>query len=197
MAFKNCAALSSRNRSALVTQLHKLINYYGAIFSPRDRNYINELTKYPDCIYWLEGKDQKLSAAAIIDPKYTIETSIPIKLLGHMVSTSPGQMDRILYHVLSDFEEHTVAIMCSESMAECLDKEKYDLHKITPFMLMKYWKELGESKTDYFNVASERLVDGMERKKNNLYIKFAQGDFEKLPQVLPGLFAALQVQQVA
>jgi hypothetical protein len=177
MAYKSFRTLTPRNQSSLVTQLHKLINYYGEIFCPRERAYLKSLTQNDGSIYWLEDDSKKIIAVAIIDPNYSLQASeVELKLLGHTISKRPGQMDRIFHHIWSDYEDETIAVVCRKSLSTAFDVEDLKLIELNPTEISQHWKELGEVETGYFNLTDEKLIDGLIRKDYCLYIKFSDKD---------------------
>ena len=177
MAFKSFSKLSSRNQSSLVSQLHKLIAYYGEIFSPRERVYLKNLSKKDGSIYWLEDDEKKLVAATIVDHNYIFNINdINLKTLGHTVSKRPGQMDRILSHIFSDNEDSSMVLLSRPTIAASIQNELFDLIQFSPVDLVNLWPELANTKTDYFNITKGTLVEGMSRKNHHLYLKLSASD---------------------
>jgi hypothetical protein len=188
MAFKSFSKLSSRNQSSLVSQLHKLIAYYGEIFSPRERVYLKNLSKKDGSIYWLEDDEKKLVAAAIADYNYTFNINdLEVRTLGHIVSKRPGQMDRILSHVFSDNEDSIIILLSRPAVAASIQNEIFNLVQFTPVDLVTLWPELANTKTDYFNITKETLVEGMNRKNHHLYLKIPHDSLIKLKESKPQL----------
>lgn len=189
MAFKSFRTLTTRNQSSLVTQLHKLINYYGDTFCPRERNYIKNLSAVDGSIYWLEDDDKKMVAVAVVDPNYVFKAGdITVCSLGYTISRRQGQMDRILSHIWSDYESQTLALFSRKSLVGSLDLDFLNLIELTPLEISTHWKELSMIKTDYFNLSSESLEAGTARKGYNLYVRFAPVDLEKLSKTNKSLF---------
>ncbi|MEM1311995.1 MAG: hypothetical protein AAGF07_00860 [Patescibacteria group bacterium] len=171
MAFKSFSKLSSRNQSSLISQLHKLIVYYGEIFSPRERVYLKNLSKVDGAIYWLEDDEKKLAAAAIVDQNYFFEVNgLTVKTLGHTVSKRPGQMDRILSHIFTDNEDSVMILLSRPAIAASLQHNLFKLIQFSPIDLITNWSELANTKTDYFNITKETLAEGMSRKNHHLYL---------------------------
>jgi hypothetical protein len=188
MAFKSFSKLSSRNQSSLVSQLHKLIAYYGEIFSPRERVYLKNLSKKDGSIYWLEDDEKKLVAAAIADHNYTfIVNDLEVKTLGHIVSKRPGQMDRILSHVFADNEDSIMILLSRPAVAASIQNELFNLIQLTPVDLITLWPELANIKTDYFNITKETLVEGMNRKNHHLYLRIPNASLLLLKESKPDL----------
>lgn len=181
MAYKSFKSLTPRSQSNLVTQLHKLINYYGEIFCPRERSYLKTLTQKDGSIYWLEDDLKKITAVAIVDETYSLKVSnIEVVLVGHTISKRAGQMDRVLHHIWSDYEDKSLAIVCRKNLSVAFDTKSFELIELTPLDIVKYWNELTHLKTSYFNLTNESFVDGLMRKNYSLYIKFTDNDKEIL-----------------
>ncbi len=181
MAFKSFSKLSSRNQSSLISQLYKLISYYGDIFSARERTYLKSLSQKDGAIYWLEDEEKNLSAAAIVDPNYIFEVDgIKLNTLGHTVSKRPGQMDRILSHIFADFSEQSLIILTRPNIAGSIQYEALNLISFSPVDLISVWPELADQKTDYFNTTKETLAEGMGRKQYHLYLKLSSEDLNTL-----------------
>jgi hypothetical protein len=195
MAFKSFSKLSSRNQSSLVSQLHKLIAYYGEIFSPRERVYLKNLSKTDGSIYWLEDDEKKLVAAAIVDHNYDFSLDgLSLKTLGHTVSRRPGQMDRILSHIFSDYEDSSMLLLSRPTIAASIQNDLFDLIPFSPVDLVKLWPELANTKTDYFNITKETLAEGMGRKNHYLYLKITDRDFLSVSKNKPELTEYIKSQ---
>lgn len=193
MAYKSFRTLTPRNQSSLVTQLHKLINYYGEIFCPRERSYIKSLTQHEDTIYWLEDDIKKIIAVAIVDPNYTVSTSYSdVAILGHTISKRPGQMDRILNHIWSDYEDKTLAIVCRKSLSSAFDSEELQLIEFTPLELSQYWPELANHQTNYFNLTEEKFVNGLNRKDYCIYVNFSESSLNKIKEESGELYSFIE-----
>lgn len=188
MAYKKFSSLTSRNQSSLVTQIHKLINYYGGIFVPRERSYLKKLSNTSDSIYWLEDDERKLIAVSIIDPNYTFNVDgIELHTLGHTIAKRPGQMERIFNHIWSDYEEKSILLLCRQTLASVLELKELGLIPFKPTDLLIKWKNLATLNTDYFNMSDEDLYTGMERKQYGLYLKLTPQDQQKLQATNPDL----------
>lgn len=193
MAFKSFKKLSSRNQSTLISQLHKLINYYSSIFATRERVHLKKISQHDGAIYWLEDDTKKLAASAILDPNYSFSIGpINLKTLGHTISKRPGQMDRLLNHVFEDHKNHSIMFLCKPFVAESINSEEFRLTEINPVELSQLWPELAKFKTDYFNVKNEPLAEGMSRKQHNAYFKFAPQDLEIIKEILPSIWKKIR-----
>jgi len=189
MAYKSFRSLTPRNQSSLVTQLHKLINYYGEIFCPRERTYIKSLTQHDGSVYWLEDDVRKIIAVAIIDPNYSFKLNdFDVKVLGHTISKRPGQMDRILHHIWSDYEDDTIAIVCRKSLTSAFDVSDLNLVELTSLEISENWTELADYRTNYFNLSDERVSDGLNRKDYCIFVKFTDKDLASLKDKNEPLF---------
>jgi hypothetical protein len=189
MAFKSFKSLTTRNQSSLITQLHKLINYYGDTFCPRERNYLKNLSSTDGSIYWLEDDNRKMVAVALVDPNYIFEADgITVRTLGYTISRRQGQMDRILSHIWSDYEEDTIGLFSRKSLVGSLDLEFLNLIELTPLELDSVWPQLAQIKSDYFNLSSESLVQGLSRKDYNLYVRFSPKDLASIEKKNKALF---------
>jgi hypothetical protein len=185
MANSNFTQLTSRNKSSLVTAIHKEITYYSSSFCIRERVYVNKLTKDDDNIYWLQAENKQLAAFAIMDPNYEFEVEgIKLHTIGHTISKRPGYMERILTHIFKRHPEKSLILLCKEFVAKSLDIASYGMKCITPLELEEHWPELASLKTDYFNVKNEPLKNGMIRKQHNLYIKITDKDRDQLDKKL-------------
>jgi hypothetical protein len=181
MAFKSFTKLSPRNQSSLISQLHKMLNYYSSIFSTRERIYLKRISQHDGSIYWLEDDTKKLAASAILDPNYVFSLG-PIKLhsLGHTVSKRPGLMDRLLSHIFGDHAEKSIMFLCKPFVADSISADEFELKQITPTELMELCPDLASHKTDYFNVKNEPLAQAMDRKGHHIYFRFSIKDKELL-----------------
>ncbi len=180
MANSDFSTLSLRNKSSLVTAIHKEITYYSSTFCIRERVYINKLSKAKNNIFWLEDETKKLVAFAIMDPNYEFETDgIKIKTIGHTISKRPGYMERILRHIFNTHAGQTVAVLCKEFVANSLDLASFGAKNINPLELQERWPSLAKTSSDYFNV-NENFVSGLIRKQHNFYIKLSKEDESKL-----------------
>lgn len=189
MANKNFSKLSSRNQSALVSQLHKLICYYSSIFCTRERVYIKNLAKTDGNVYWLEDDNKNLMAVALLDPKYVFTAlGIDFLTLGHTISNKSGQMERLLHHLFSDHDNRSLILLCKSFVAESLNFKEYKLVQFNPVELETIFPELSEITTDYFNVKNERLNQGMARKEHLAYIKFSDEDLKLIKNKKPSLY---------
>jgi hypothetical protein len=192
MAFKSFKKLSSRNQSTLISQLHKLINYYSSIFATRERIHLKKISQQDGSIYWLEDDTKKLAASAILDPNYSFSIGpIHLKTLGHTISKRPGQMDRLLNHVFQDHKDNSIMFLCKPFVAESISSDEFDLTELTPVEMSQIWPELANIKTDYFNVKNESLSQGMSRKQHNAYFKFAQKDIDLIKDLFPSIWTKI------
>lgn len=195
MAYKSFSKLSSRNQSSLVSQLNQLISYYGEIFCPRERVYLKNLSKTEGTIYWLENEDKKLVAAAIVDKNYTFTANgVTLTTLGHTISKRPGQMDRILTHIFSDYQDNSLVLLCRPGIAEGIQTQIFDLVPMTALELTTYWPELAHIQTDYFNTSKETLAQGMDRKQHYIYIKLSSSDWITLKREKPELIEFIEAK---
>lgn len=121
MANKSFSKLTSRNQSSLVSQLHKLISYYSGIFCSRERIYLKNLAKNDGSLYWIEDDAKKLMAIALIDPNYKFNVlGFDLITLGHTISNKSGQMERLLHHIFTDFEDKTINLICKPFVADSM-----------------------------------------------------------------------------
>jgi hypothetical protein len=188
MAFKDFSKFSTRNQSSIISQLYSLIKYYGDFFCPRERVYLKELSKTEKNIYWLEGKDKKLVAAALLEPDHSFKLGgIDLLPLGYTVSKAPGYMSRIFDHIFSDYEEHSIIFFCRRSLANSMEVTNYGLTHLTLSQLNDLAPELAQSKTNYFNVKNDILIKGLERKQDEIYLKLSQSHKQALADKYPKL----------
>jgi hypothetical protein len=191
MANKSFSKLTSRNQSALVSQLHKLINYYSSIFCSRERIYLKNLTKVDGSVYWIEDEAKKLMAIAVLDPNYRFNVGgIDLVTLGHTISNKSGQMERLLHHIFTDFENTTLNLICKPFVADSIGIKDYDMVSFNSIELKELFPELAALKTDYFNV-TETLAEGLARKEHQIYFRFCPKDLEKIQKSSPNLFRHL------
>lgn len=189
MAYKSFRSLTPRNQSNLITQLHKLINYYGEIFCPRERSYLKTLSQNDGSVYWLEDDLKRIIAVAIIDPNYTVSIDpFDIVILGHTISKRPGQMDRILHHIWSDYQDKTIAVVCRKTLSTAFDVQEFQLVEMTNTEIAEYWPELAEYRTNYFNLTNEKMIDGLIRKDYTLFMKFTPQDLSAIRLTMPKLY---------
>jgi hypothetical protein len=198
MAYKSFKHLTPRNQSSLVTQLHKLISYYGEIFCPRERVYLKNLVQYDDVIYWLEDEEKKMVAVALMDPNYIFEVSgVKVYILSYLISKRQGQMDRILAHIWSDYEDKTIALLSRKALTAGIDLIGLGLVPFSPVELSKFWPELANQQTDFFNLKKETLSQGMDRKQYYLYLKISYKDLSTLQKNSPALVDAINQKDEA
>jgi len=188
MANKSFSKLTSRNQSSLVSQLHKLINYYSGIFCSRERVYLKNLTKTDGSVYWIEDEAKKLMAVAIMDPNYKFNVlGFDLVTIGHTISNKSGQMERLLHHIFTDFEEKTLNLICKPFVADSMGVKDYQMIGLNSLELLEYFPELANTKTDYFNV-TENLAVGLARKEHQIYFRFIQDDLKTIASRNPNLF---------
>ena len=188
MANKSFSKLTSRNQSSLVSQLHKLISYYSGIFCSRERIYLKNLTKTDGSLYWVEDDAKKIMAMAIIDPQYKFNVlGFDLITLGHTISNKSGQMERLFHHILTDFENKTLSLICKPFVADSIIVSNYNMVGLNSFELSQYFPELADIKTDYFNV-HESLSEGLARKEHQIYLRFAPNDLEIIKKSNQDLF---------
>lgn len=196
MAFNNFHRLPTRNQSSLVTQLHKLIHYYGEIFPSRERSYLKNLSLLEKSVYWLEDEEKKMVASAIVDPNHTISVNgIELTVLGYLISRRPGQIDRILAHVWADYEDKSIVLLSRPALAAAINTEDLGLVSLTPAELLQTWPDLANTKTNYFNISNEVLVSAMDRKNYHLFLRFSSEDMSKLSLIQPELVKLIQTKQ--
>lgn len=192
MAYKSFSNLTSRNQSHIISQLYKLINYYGSFFCTRERSYLKELSKKDSSIYWLEGQKHTLVASAIVDENHSIKTKVGnFKIFSHTISTHPGQMDRILQHVIADHKDDSLIFLGKEFMADSMELHNYGFIGVDPVELLEKWPELGTYKTSFFNVQNESLASGTSRKQYKIYFKLHPEAKQKMSQEVPELHDTL------
>lgn len=181
MANNDFSKIQQRNQSLLVSQIAKQVNYYGSVFCSRTRVYINKLSQKKNSIYWIDT-NLKLTALTIVDPNYDFEVNgINLKTISHIIATVPGQIDRVVKHILEDYKDQSLMLLCKPFIAESLKLYKdFNLIPILPSQLLQFWPELANIKTDYFNVKNEPFYSGLERKNQNVYLKLTQSDQETL-----------------
>lgn len=180
MANKSFSKLTARNQSFLVSQLHKLINYYSGIFCSRERVYLKNLTKIDGSIYWVEGENKVLIAMAVLDPNYIFKSDgIEFTTMGHTISNKPGQMERIFHHIFTDFTNKSLSLICKPFVADSIAVKDYGMIGFNPVELTKYMPDIADIKTDYFNV-TETLAEGLARKEHQIYFRFAPEDLSLL-----------------
>jgi len=184
MANADFSKLSTRARSALVTAIHNEITYYSNTFCIRPRAYINRLTKKNDNIYWLDDESKNLAAFAILDSNHTYQVDgISLQTLGHTISKRQGYMQRILSHIFKAKKNQSIALLCKDFVARSLAVIGGKTVEISPNDLSKIWPALAQTKTNYFNVEDEPLINGMIRKQHNLYLSLTEDDKQKLSQL--------------
>ncbi len=188
MAFKDFSKFSTRNQSSIISQLYSLIKYYGDFFCPRERVYLKELSKTEKNIYWLEGKDKKLVAAALLEPDHSFWLEgVELKPLGYTVSKAPGYMSRIFDHIFSDYEDQSIIFFCRRSLANSMEVSNYGLIHLTLSQLNDWAPELAQAKTNYFNVKNDTLIKGLERKQDEVYLRLSPSHKDALSGKYPKL----------
>lgn len=174
MAQSKFSILSTRNQSSLVSQLHKLINYYGSIFPTRERTYLKKLSQQDGSIYWIEDDSKKLVAASIVDANYKIDLKgLELIPFGHTISKQLGTMERILKHVFNDYANQNLILFLKPLIAGSMELFKYDLIELNVSDLIEKTPKLANAKTDYFNVTGETLHSALARKENRVYLKLS------------------------
>jgi hypothetical protein len=197
MAFNNFHRLPTRNQSSLVTQLHKLIHYYGEIFPARERSYLKTLTSLERSIYWLEDEEKKMVATAIVDPNHHISLDgIDLVVLGYLISRRPGQIDRILAHVWSDYEFKSILLLSRPALAAAINKEDLGLVALSPLELEQVWSELANVKTNFFNISNETLSKALDRKNYQIFLRITEEDKQKLLKTNPELVDLIRAKEV-
>lgn len=193
MAFNNFHRLPTRNQSSLVTQLHKLINYYGEIFPGRERSYLKNLSLIEKAVYWLEDEEKKMIAAAIIDPNHSIQVDgVDLTVLGYLISKRSGQIDRILAHIWSDYEDKSIVLFSRPSLAAAIDTENLGLVSLSSVEVVQLWPNLANIKTGYFNIQNENLVNAVDRKRYNLFLRITPADLLELSKTAPDLVKLIE-----
>jgi hypothetical protein len=192
MAFKSFTKLTPRNQSALISQLHKMMNYYSSIFSTRERVYLKKISKTDGSIYWLEDDAKKLAASALLDPNYVFSIgSIRLQSLGHTISKRPGLMDRLLSHIFGDHGEKSIMLLCKPFVAQSISADEFELKSISPAELAEICPELAKAETDYFNVKNEPLGSALNRKDHHIYFRFTEKDKKELQKACEPLWKFL------
>ena len=190
MAYKTFSRLSSRNQSNLITQLHKMISYYGEVFCSRERLYLKNLSKQENTIYWLEDEQKKLIASVIVDLNYTFDVDgIKLIPISHTVSKRPGQMDRIINHICTDYTDQNLVVPTRSIIASSIQLDNYGFFSMSPVEMVTFWPNLAQIKTDYFNTHNETLAAGLSRKNQNLYIRINQSTLENIKSSNPDLYS--------
>ncbi|MEI6728527.1 MAG: hypothetical protein WCK98_02685 [bacterium] len=181
MAQKSFSKLSTRNQSTLVSQIYKLINYYSSVFPTRERIYIKKLSKDDGNIYWVEDTEKELIATAIVDPNHSFNVAgVNLLTFGHTISKRLGQMERILNHIFTDYDDKSVALLAKPFVAQSIGFSDFGLVEFKPHELTDLWPEFAGMKTDYFNVHGESLVSALGRKEHSLFVKLTPKDLEKV-----------------
>ncbi len=197
MAFNNFHRLPTRNQSSLVTQLHKLIHYYGEIFPARDRSYLKTLTSLEKSIYWLEDEEKKMVATAIVDPNHHIKLDdLDLVVLGYLISRRPGQIDRILAHVWSDYELKSILLLSRPALAAAINKEDLGLVALSPLELEQFWPHLANIKTNFFNISNETLSKALDRKNYQVFLRITEEDKQTLAKTNPELVKLIRNKEV-
>jgi hypothetical protein len=188
MAQKSFSKLSTRNQSTLVSQIYKLINYYSSVFPTRERVYIKKLTKDDGNIYWVEDTEKELIATAIVDPNHSFQVgNVNLLTFGHTISKRLGQMERILNHIFTDYDNRSLALVAKSFVAESIGFRDFGLVEFKPHELTDLWPEFSGLKTDYFNVHGESLVSALGRKEHSLFVKLIPEDLDKVIKTNPNL----------
>jgi len=189
MAFNSFFKLNSRTQSGIITQLHKMIGYYGEVFSARERIYLKNLSKSEKAIYWLENENKKLLASALVEPDYIFKLKdMNLITVGHTISTHTGQINRILAHIWNDYGNSSLALIIRPFIANAIDLACLNVKAFDFESLRRFWPELACIKTDYFNVKNEELADGLKRKCTSIYICLCEKDKEIISKTNQDLF---------
>ena len=190
MAQKNLLNRISRNRSSIVSQLHKLIVRYSPLVPIRERAYINKIAQKGDSLYWLEENKNVLVAAVLVERDFNIvlgETEVIN--VGCFVSTKPGTMDRILEHIWQDLGSENIYILCRPFLADSLGliNHKRNLVRFTADEIKDLAPDLADSHTSYYNMTRQTLNQAMLANQVNLYIQLNSDSVEKLSKTHPKL----------
>jgi hypothetical protein len=189
MANKCFTKLSARSQSSVISQLHKLINYYSSIFCTRERVYLKSLANQDGNIYWLEDDAKKISAFVLLDPNYHFQTpEIEFLTIGHTISSKVGEMDKLLYHIFADHEDQSMFLLCKEFVGQSMRIEEYGMMNFDPIEIQEVLPEIALGQTDYFNVKQETLFGGMVRKNHHGFIKISDSDLVKIQTTKPKLY---------
>lgn len=188
MAKKIFSVLPARHQSSVISQIHKLINYYSSIFPCRERNYLKKLSQTDGNIYWLEDDQKNVLSVVIIDPNY-IFTLDGHKILpvGHIISKKPGSIEGLLKHIFSDYSDCNLMFIAKEFIAQSIDYTKYNLKQFNPIQLLDNLPEIANISTNYFNVSNEKFVEALARKENSVFFKFTDTILSQLANRIPYL----------
>ena len=183
MAQKNLLNRISRNRSSIVSQLHKLIVRYSPLVPIRERSYINRVAQKGDSLYWLEENKNVLVAAVLVERDFNIvlgETEIIN--IGCFVSTKPGTMDRILEHIWQDLGTENIYVLCRPFLADSLGliNHKRSLVRFTAEEILGLAPDLANSLPSYYNMTRQTLYQAMSSNQVNFYIQFNEKSVREL-----------------
>lgn len=199
MAQKNLLNRISRNRSSIVSQLHKLIVRYSPLVPIRERSYINKIALKGDSVYWIEEIKNVLVAAVLIERDFNIFLDgVEIINIGCFVSTKPGTMDRILEHIWQDFQTENIYILCRPFLADSLGLvvPKRNLVRFTADEIHDVASDMANSQTLYYNTTKQTLFQAMISNQVNLYLQLNDDSIAKLSQSHPE-FIKLYNQKVS
>lgn len=190
MAQKNLLNRISRNRSSIVSQLHKLIVRYSPLVPIRERSYINKIAQKGDSLYWLEENKNVLVAAVLIERDFNIVLGEAEMInVGCFVSTKPGTMDRILEHIWQDIGTENIYILCRPFLADSLGliNSKRKLVRFSAEEVFELAPDLANAHTSYYNLSRQTFYQAMVVNQVYLYIQFNEQSLEKLSVTHPKL----------
>jgi len=193
MALKSFARLSTRNRGSIVSQIHKLMKLYGDFFSIRERSYLRKLTEIDGAIYWIPEGLNVLIALAMIEPDHTFQLhGHTLHSMGYLISKKPGFMNRILQHIISDYENMSLLLFSKPSLAARIPCSDFGLVECTAEFLQEHCPELANHPTTYFNM-SETLAEGLNRRGYSIYIKASAECMDSLREANLAVFNHLSI----
>jgi len=190
VAQKNLLNRISRNRSSIVSQLHKLIVRYSPLVPIRERSYINKLAQKGDSLYWLEENKNVLVAAVLIEREFNLTIGeIELVNVGCFVSTKPGTMDRILEHIWQDIGQENIFIFCRPFLADSLGliNSKRKLVRFSAEEVFNLAPDTANSNTAYFNLTRQSVYQAMIINQVNLYLQFNTEALSTLEKTHPEL----------
>jgi hypothetical protein len=188
VAYKNLNDRISRNRSSIVTQLHKLIVRYTPLVAMRERAYINKIAQRGDSVYWLEENKNVLVAAALVEHEFDIEIDdMTLVNIGCFVSAKQGTMERILDHIWQDIGGGNIYSFCRPLLADSLGlvNVKRKLIKFTSDEVFEHYPALAEQKTSYFNTTKQSLYQSMKLNQVCFYLQLNEESISKLQNTCP------------
>ncbi len=190
MAQKNLQNRISRNRSSIVSQLHKLIVRYSPLVPIRERSYINKIAQKGDSLYWLEENKNVLVAAVLVERDFNLNLGgVEVLNIGCFVSTKPGTMDRILEHIWQDMGGENIYILCRPFLADSLGliNNKRRLVRFSPEEVFESASELANYPTSYYNITRQTFYQAMVANQVSLYIQFNENSIDQLKSTHPKL----------